>query len=219
MHIHLPKGNLESLRGFLLELFTITCGILIAISLESAVESIHHHHLLREARGNIFSEIRDNHRIIDSTTKEIPGELGMLQNVIAICMQEQAHRGSVDLRKVKSLNLGFTGFALSSDNWSTAQSIGAVSLMDYEEIRKYTSVYKIQSMAASLHQQTLDKWLQLQRIVILLRKKTDLKDFSNDDLAEVVRTASEAYSFTSALQQASQSLTKKYDQILNLSQE
>ena len=219
MHIHLPKGNLESLRGFLLELFTITCGILIAISLESAVESIHHHYLLREARGNILSEMRDNHRIIDSTAKEIPSELGMLQNVVALCLQERAHRGSVDLRKVKRINLGFTGFAISSDNWSTAQSIGAVSLMDYEEIRKYTSVYKIQTMATSLHQQTMDKWIQLQRILILLREKTDLKDFSNDDLADVERTASEAYSFTSALQQACQSLTKKYDQILNSSQE
>ena len=120
MHIHLPKGNLESLRGFLLELFTITCGILIAISLESAVVSIHHHYLLREARGNILSEMRDNHRIIDSTAKEIPSELGMLQNVVALCLQERAHRGSVDLRKVKRINLGFTGFAISSDNWSTA---------------------------------------------------------------------------------------------------
>ncbi len=214
MHIHLPKGNLESIRGFLLELFTITCGILIAISLESAVESIHHHHLLREARSNILSEMRDNHRIIDSTTKKIPDELEMLQKVVSLCMQERAHRGSVDLRKVKNLNLGFTGFSISSNNWSTAQSIGAVNLMNYEEIKKYTSVYEIQTLATSLHQQTLDKWLQLQRILILLAGKTNLKDFSDNDLAEVERTASEAYSFTSTLQQAGQSLTKKYGQIL-----
>lgn len=219
MHIHLPKGNLGSLRGFLLELFTITCGILIAISLESAVESIHHHHLLREARDNIRSELRDDLRSIDSATKEIPRELEMLQKVVALCMQERSHRGSVDLRKVININLGLTDFIISSNSWSTAQSIGAVSLMDYEEIKKYTSVYETQTMTTSLGQQTLEKWLQLQRIGIILGDKTNLKDFSNDDLADIERTASEAFSFTSTLQQFGQSLTKKYNQILNSSQE
>ena len=214
MHIHLPKGNLESIRGFFLELFTITCGILIAITLESAVESIHHRNLLREARGNIISEMRDNHRIIDSTTKNIPDELEILQKVISLCMQERAHRGSVNLNKIKNLNLGFTGFSISSNSWSTAQSIGAVGLMNYEEIKKYTSVYEIQTLVTSLHHQTLEKWLQLQRIQILLTGKTNLKEFSDNDLAEIERTASEAYSFTSTLQHAGQSLTNKYDQIL-----
>ena len=219
MHIHLPKGNLKSIRGFLLELFTITCGILIAISLESMMESIHHRNLLNEARGNILSEMRDNHRILDSSIKNIPDELAMLRKVISLCMQERARRGSVDLRKVKNLNLGFTGFAISSNSWNTAQSIGAVGLMNYEEIKKYTSVYEIQSLTTSLHQQTLDKWLQLQRIEILLTGKTNLKDFSDNDLADIERTAGEAYSFTSTLLQAGQSLTNKYDQILVSSEE
>lgn len=99
MHIHPPKEKLDSVKKFLLELLTITCGILIALSLEGAMEWTHHRHLLREARSNILSELHGNRATIAASEREIPAELGNLQKVMNLCRQERSHRGSVNLEK------------------------------------------------------------------------------------------------------------------------
>jgi hypothetical protein len=43
-------------------LLTITIGLFIALSLEAAVQSAHHRHLVRDAHGNLRLEIELNHR-------------------------------------------------------------------------------------------------------------------------------------------------------------
>ena len=50
MEIHKPKPA-HSVREFLIELLTIVAGILIAISLEQAVESLHWHEKVASARS------------------------------------------------------------------------------------------------------------------------------------------------------------------------
>ena len=59
MEIHPPRP-VTSLKEFLRELLTITAGILIALSLEGLLQWNHHRQLVREARTNIISELRQN---------------------------------------------------------------------------------------------------------------------------------------------------------------
>jgi len=216
MHIHPLKGKLDSVKEFFLELFTITCGILIALSLEGTVEWVHHRHLLHEARGNILSELQENRRTIASTAKEIPAELGNLQRMMSFCRQERSHRGSVDLDTAKkNVSLNFTTGTISATSWSTAQSAGAINLMDYEEINRYTIIYALQTETAALARQTLDKWLQVQRVGGLLTGRPNLKDLSDSDIADIERSASEAFSYTSALQGMEQSLEAQYVKLMD----
>ncbi|MDD1762896.1 MAG: hypothetical protein LUQ59_11755 [Methanothrix sp.] len=214
MHIHLPKGHLSSLRGWLLELLTITCGILIALSLEGMGEWRHNRQLLHEARTNILAELRDNHRSISNPLEVIPDELANLRRVITLCRQERARRGSVDLKKEENLSLAFTLATVSSTSWNTAQAIGAVSLMDYQEIKKYTAVYEIQAETMAIQRQTMDKWLQVQRVASLLGDPPSLKDVSTSDIADIERGASEAISYTSALRTLETELQKQYEGLL-----
>ena len=68
MDVHPPHHPIATKRDFFLHLFTITCGLLIALGLEGLVEMAHHHSLVVEARANIRHELDDNRK---ATVKDI----------------------------------------------------------------------------------------------------------------------------------------------------
>ena len=58
--VHPPHEPMHGWRDFFLHLTTITIGLLIALSLEAAVEWQHHRHLAHEAEASLHSEIEHN---------------------------------------------------------------------------------------------------------------------------------------------------------------
>jgi hypothetical protein len=60
LEIHKPKAA-HSLRDFCIELLTMVAGIIIAISLEQAVESLHWHEKVVEARESPGDGLRSAH--------------------------------------------------------------------------------------------------------------------------------------------------------------
>jgi hypothetical protein len=54
--IHPPQHAATTRRDFLIHLFTVVLGILIAIGLEQSVEYLHHRHLAAEARRALLDE-------------------------------------------------------------------------------------------------------------------------------------------------------------------
>ena len=70
MDIH-PHPPAHSFKELLVQLFTITLGVLIALGLEGLVEWQHHRSLVREAREMIDREIEDNR-------KDLGGELALM---------------------------------------------------------------------------------------------------------------------------------------------
>lgn len=87
--------------------------------------------------------------------------------------------------------------------------------MDYKEINQYTITYELQSKTAALERQTLDKWLQVQRVAWLLNDRADLKGLSDADIADIEHSASEAFSYTSALQEMERTLEKRYSELMD----
>jgi hypothetical protein len=59
MEIHKPKAA-HSWREFLIEIGTITCGILIALGLEQGIEALHWHEAVSAAREALHQEIARN---------------------------------------------------------------------------------------------------------------------------------------------------------------
>ena len=60
--VHPPHAAVHGWRDFLIHIATITLGLFIALSLEGALEAMHHRHLVREARENIRKELEENER-------------------------------------------------------------------------------------------------------------------------------------------------------------
>jgi len=82
MKVHPPHGPIHSIKEFLVHLLAITIGLLIALGLEASVEWVHHRRLVREARENIFQEIRDNERNVAEELNALPAEKSYLRKTL-----------------------------------------------------------------------------------------------------------------------------------------
>ena len=122
-------------------LVLVTLGVLIALSFEGFGSWREHRALVREARANILSEIRDNQKELASRLQKIPKEREALDAAIAVAQK------LIDTGKLEgSVQLGFETADLSEASRTTAAVTGAFGLMEYDEVKKYATVYGHQEL-------------------------------------------------------------------------
>jgi len=151
VEIH-PPHAIRSWKDFLVQLLTITAGILIALSLEGIRESFRDRALVREARENIRREIADNVRELDDEIAHMDERGKKL---------DTARRLAADLLKTKrtdihQFDLGLTFPTLSAASWQTAERTGAFAHMDYAEVQKYANIYDFQNFLTQQHSRAFD---------------------------------------------------------------
>jgi hypothetical protein len=137
MDVHPPRQPIHTVKDFLLHLLTITVGLFIALSLEAAVESLHHRHLVRDARENLHREITANRQQFAVNAKWI------VENREQLARNIQLLR---DLRKGKQLDPAILGWhwqwnSFSGVAWRAARDNGAVSYMEPNLISSYSWTY------------------------------------------------------------------------------
>lgn len=119
----------------------VTLGVLIALSFEGIGSWREHRALLREARANILSELRDNQKELAHRLEEIPKERAHLTAAIAVAQK------LIDTKKLEGqVELGFGTADLRDASRTTATVTGAFGLMDYSEVKKYATVYGHQEL-------------------------------------------------------------------------
>ena len=124
-------------RDFFLQLLMITIGLFIALTLQAAVESLHHRHLVRDARENLRHEIQTNQQRYAENLENLQKNRRQLANDIDLLK---------DLRAGKAIEKGALSWrwdwnSYSEASWKTARDTGAVSYMSSELINAYTEVY------------------------------------------------------------------------------
>ena len=140
MEVSPPQQPIHSWKDFLLHLLTITIGLFIALTLEAAVESMHHRHMVREARQSLRREIVDNHKLYANNVLKLQLNRSQLSHDI------DQLRELRDGRKLDSPNLswGWDWNSYRDAAWKTARESGAVSYMDSDLISTYSTVYSQQ---------------------------------------------------------------------------
>jgi cell division protein FtsB len=135
--VHSAHHAPRSWRDFFLELVMITIGLFIALTLQAGVESLHHRHLVREARENLRREIQvnrqryaENVRNLEKNRQQLARDIDQLQ----------------DLRSGKSIDKAALGWGWDWNgfidaSWKTARDTGAVSYMSFDLINTYTEIY------------------------------------------------------------------------------
>lgn len=116
MEVHPPHGPIRSVKEFLVHLLAITIGLLIALGLEASVESVHHRRLVREARENIFQEIRDNERNVARELNALPTEKSYLRKTLDAVDEPWSGReteSSEDFNWTSVLMLDYRGYGKS----------------------------------------------------------------------------------------------------------
>ena len=144
LDVHPPHKPLHGFWEFLLHLFTITVGLLIATQIESCMEWRHHVHVAEEARTRLRAEIESNLKdlkqaqpVVTEWRAEIDADLAAMQRI-------QDHPADPASQHA-TLTVNFRSMTLRDTAWTTAQSTGALALMPYDEAERFASVYKTQN--------------------------------------------------------------------------
>ena len=141
MEVHTPHEPVTSLRGLVTHLSLVIVGVLIALSFEGVATWREHRALVRDARANLLKEVRDNRKALDERLKRIPTEIDQLDRALEVStalLQHKAIDGQMDL--------GFKSAELQTASHTTAEITGAFALMEYDEVKRYASLYNRQNV-------------------------------------------------------------------------
>ncbi|HET9364724.1 MAG TPA: hypothetical protein VFP71_06975 [Candidatus Angelobacter sp.] len=208
MEIHTPDKPIHSKKEFMFHMFTVVLGILIALALDGLVTWGHHKMLVREARTRIAMELRQNQETVARAAKEIKAREQQLQNIISAVKEiEKTHK-----IKEQSLGFDFSSYELYSTAWKTASVSGAVTYMDYEELKNYTDAYDDQQDFTTLQNLAFPMVGELLAAMQMLG--SDISRVPPNKLDEVQRQAVRLLSIEEGLESGIVSLNKDYEKAL-----
>lgn len=136
MHIHKPKAP-HGLREFAAEIGVIVVGILIALSLEQIIETMHRSGDVREARESITAEVvtditRVNQRILNQAC--VDRRLAELKSLL------DNAKGDGHIVRPESIGIP-ARYGIDSARWEAASHSGRLSLVGAEEQSKFGMLY------------------------------------------------------------------------------
>jgi hypothetical protein len=119
LEVHPPNELVHGWRDFLVHLFTITIGLLIALSLEGCVEWQHHRHLVHEAEASLQTEIKANAKELQGALKDVRREQALLREDVAV-MTKIIANPKVSSHDTMTIDFHIRSF--DDVSWKTAQS-------------------------------------------------------------------------------------------------
>jgi len=144
LDVHPPHQSIHTWRDFFVHLITITIGLFIALTLEAAVEALHHRHLVQEARASIRREIEENRKLAAADLINVQQDQERIERNIQALV---ALRGAAKPEHT-SLHYSIDWSGFSDSAWRTAQSTGAINYMDYPSTEALTGLYLQQKIVS-----------------------------------------------------------------------
>jgi len=155
LDVHLPHKSLHGFWDFILHLFTISVGLLIATQIESCVEWRHHVHLAAEAREKLRVEIEHNVKDLQQLQPGLKKWQGQIGADMAAMQRIQDHPDDPKAQHY-TLTVNASGITLDDTAWRTAQSTGALAYMPYEEAEHYAGIYQSQEKLLAAQDKPLE---------------------------------------------------------------
>lgn len=157
LDVHAPEHRVSGARDFFVHLFTITVGLLIALGLENAAETLHHRHQRKEAEVNIREELESNRRLLREAGPAVREERANLLKLLAYLEERSSGKS---LPGDRAIQIGFQEAPIPDAAWRTASSTGVLAYMEYGEVEKFSDAYKQQSMLQSEEEEALEDYLE-----------------------------------------------------------
>jgi hypothetical protein len=208
MEIHAPDKPIHSKKEFMFHMLTVVLGILIALALDSIVTWAHHRILVREAGANIATELRNNKETIEKAVPEIQARQKQLQAVISTIDEIEKSR-KVPTGKIK---YSFASYELYSTAWKTASVSGAVTHMEYEQLKDYTDAYDLQQDFLTVQSQGFSSVGNLAAAMHVLDQ--DIAKVSKERLEDIQRETLKILTIQKTLENVSAGLISAYDKAL-----
>lgn len=206
MEVHVPDQTVKGRRELLVHLGLITAGALIALSFEGIATWREHRALVREARANLLTEIRDNRKELDERLKKIPVEEDNITRALEVAVLLQQHKPIEG-----KFGLGFENADLQSASHTTAQATGAFALMEYEEVKKFAGVYKHQEFFSNTQAQATQDLMRAISGAALVSQSDPPSAREIEDWKAALRQTGATLLIA---QQLGEQLVKEYDRVL-----
>ena len=201
----MAEGLATKVRLFLVHIATVTLGVLIALSLEGGREWGRNRQLAREAQSNLASEIRDNKKELDQVLADMANTRRQLQDSLKL-VAELEKPGTQ--RFERNLSLEYNAASLTAASYKTAEATGALGHMTYAQVRRYASVYDLQSEFIDMQRRFVDQFVVMTSAPELL---------ANPNAAQLDRMRQgllRTLAYLSAQGQFGRALTKSYAEAL-----
>ena len=127
---------------YLFQFITVTIGVLVALLVNGLVEWNNNRELVEQARATIRREVEANLKELQGLPESVKHSGQDLENAMRFA-DDMLAKGKSD---VHSLGLNFNLATLNSSGWQTAERIGALAHMDYDEVQKYSELYSLQQL-------------------------------------------------------------------------
>ena len=150
LDVHSPHEPIIGWKDFLLHLFTITIGLLIALSLEGMVEWFHHRHLVHEAEASLYHEIDGNAKGLNGAVTDLHKQRDDLKHDVVV-LNQLIRTGK--LPNQEHMDIVFHIQSFDNVGWKTAQATGASAYMSYADAQEYASIYETQDELADAEKQ------------------------------------------------------------------
>jgi hypothetical protein len=209
MDIHPAHHAPRTWRDFLLHLVTITIGLFIALTLQAGVESLHHRHLVREARENLQREIQINRQHYAENVQNLEKNRRQLAHDID---QLRDLRNGKPIDK-KDLIWGWFWNGYIDASWKTARDTGAVSYMSFDLINAYADVYLQQDYVNAQALAILNEEPKSAAFLIIAKEPSAL---SPSDIQSMLISLAESDVKLATLQDLMKSLDGMYTKAKNL---
>jgi hypothetical protein len=125
---------------FATQFVLITAGILMALLVDSLIELRRQNQLVAEAHAAIAAEVGDNARQLDNALPSLDSVEATLYEMLK-AIDEVLANGTTALTYG---NFNLIMPRLTRASWDSAERTGALTYMDYEQVRRYASLYAAQ---------------------------------------------------------------------------
>jgi len=210
MDVHPPHGPIRSWKDFTLHLLTITIGLLIALTLEAAVESMHHRHMVKEARANLRREIVENQKLYTENLRSLQAKMVELQEDIDQLRELRAGRTPEHFDVQWSF--AWNGFVDSA--WTSARDIGAVGYMQPEVVEEYSGLYRQQTFVNATGASILLDEAKAAAPSLLAKNRKDPKELLPGDIQAMLLSAAELQGRVKIVQLMMKTLDDDYTALL-----
>ena len=202
MEIHAPEGPIHSIKDFLIHLSMITLGILIALSFDGLREAVHHRHVVAEARANFRSELSENRALLDQYGKTATATVASVEQLLNNLPQMEQDPQRVEQTVSK---MGASFVVLKAAARDTALSTGALSLMEYDEVRRYADAYTHQRAFEEREDRLETIWYELSGY-------QDVMHLSAEEKQAAIGKLRVSLTYLKILQQLQQQTLQAYDE-------
>jgi hypothetical protein len=188
MDIHKPKHPIHGVREFLFEIFTVTCGIVIALSLEGLVESRRDARLVRETRQDFAAEIAENLQKTQAVHDEAAADEAWFHAALAY--------GAARLKHDTSKTLDDPGprrfVVLRNSAWETALATQAIRLLRFDEAHALATSYNDQAALNEISARARDQWIGI-------AAADNVADLSDAEIRTAMGLLHVSYAYTLAM--------------------